>query len=551
MNPGLVYLLRRGPAAKFRYLRRRSQGSKGVLFLVLGALFLLLVIGSQILLAFHSEKSELPPADLERVRLFATGGLFVLLLLNFSVGGGIHFRPSEIDFLFPAPVSRRDLILYHHLRVFGLLLLSSSWMFLFLGWRHSPIGVFGFLGTFSAFLFLNFSSQAMGLLFGALASQAGQKIRRMTLLAIVAVVGIAVWSQREAIREGFSTLEILERASAFPLVSVLMAPCRPFVELFLAQTVLGAIPWLGACALLLVTLFRFVVWLDAHFEESAIRSSQRMQQRIEKVRSSGAYSQTSSKKGSFVFPHFPRMAGAGPILWRQAMEVLRSWKGVLLGTGLMGLWMVIMLGSKESARQLPQDDQIPFDIRIFLFAQLATFFMVQNLIFDFRKDLDRMAYLKSLPISPMAISVGQTGIAALLFTVVQAILLTIAGLVWHGRFPESFGWTLLICAPFNWLVVAVQNLGFLIAPHRPAPKTGFDPAFMARMIVQTLARMVAVAILFSAAFGLGWAAYRLFDRSWDAALVGGGIAIALFLWLLVWMMGRAFSAFDVSKDIPG
>lgn len=551
MNAGLSYLLRRGPVAKFRYLRRKSKGGKGAAFLILGGLFLLLIVGSQIALAMHVSGEQPTPEAIAKLRVFATGGLFLLTLLNFSMGGGVYFRPCEIDFLFPAPISRRDLLLYHHLRTFGILLLSSSWLFLALGWRHAPIGVFGFLGTFFGFLFLNLTTQATGMLFGALTSGVTLRIRRTTILAVVLLAAAAAWLERDAIREGFSFFELLDRVMASPPLTILTAPCRPFVELFLAESLVSGLAWAGTSVLLLAALFQSVVWLDRRYEEAAIRSSQRMQQRLEKVRASGAYSQAPAKKGPFVLPHFPSLGGAGPILWRQGMEALRSWKGILLGGGLMSAWILFMLGSKESMRQLPQVGEIPIHMRIFWFALLASFLMVQNLIFDFRKDLDRMAYLKSLPISPRAVAVGQTCISAIIFSAIQALLLWIVGLIWFGHFPASFGWTLLACAPFNWLVVAVQNLGFLIAPHRPMPKTGFDPAFMARMIVQSLLRMAALALLAGVAFGVGWIFYHAFDNSWNAALAGGGIAVISSFWILTWMMGRAFEAFDVSKDVPG
>lgn len=551
MNAGLHYLLRRGPAAKFRYLRRRAKGFKGTALLILGALFLLFAVGSQIVAAtyFHGEPPS--PESLEKVRGFGTAGLFLLALLNFSFGGGVYFRPSEIDFLFPAPVSRRDLLLYHHLRTLGLLLLSASWIFLFVGLRNAPIGVFGFFAIFFAFLFLNLTTQATGLLFGAVSGGISSRIRRVTLFLVLFFAAAGVFLAKDRIREGFSFWEMLQTITQTGPVLAVTAPCRPFVELFLADSLTTGLGWAGVCLLMLAGLFQLVVWLDRTYEESAIRSSQRMQQRLDKVRAAGAYSQAPSKKGPFVLPHFPRLGGAGPILWRQGMEALRSWKGILIGGGLMAAWIVVMLGSRESLHQLPKVGEIPIQLRMFWFALLASFLMVQNLIFDFRKDLDRMAYLKSLPISPQALAVGQTGISALIFTGIQALLLLLVGWIWFRGFPESLGWTLLACAPFNWLVVGVQNLGFLIAPHRAMPKSGFDPGFMARMILQTLLRMAALALLAGGVFGLGWIFFQIFDESWNAALVGAGVALVFFFWLLVVLMGKAFTAFDVSKDIPG
>ena len=56
-----------------------------------------------------------------------------------------------------------------------------------------------------------------------------------------------------------------------------------------------------------------------------------------------------------------------------------------------------------------------------------TFLLLPTAVrYDFRRDLDRMAMLKSLPISPAATVIGQTITPILIATVFQAIVLAFA-----------------------------------------------------------------------------------------------------------------------------
>ena len=92
--------------------------------------------------------------------------------------------------------------------------------------------------------------------------------------------------------------------------------------------------------------------------------------------------------------------------------------------------------------------------------------MPAALRFDFRRDVDRMAVLKSLPLSPLAITVGQLAAPIVACTLFQLVVVCVALAV--RPFPVS--WlvlTLLILLPANTLIFALENLIFLLYPYRP------------------------------------------------------------------------------------
>ncbi|HEV3023456.1 MAG TPA: hypothetical protein VGX76_13370, partial [Pirellulales bacterium] len=83
--------------------------------------------------------------------------------------------------------------------------------------------------------------------------------------------------------------------------------------------------------------------------------------------------------------------------------------------------------------------------------------------FDFRRDLDRMATLKGLPISPAAAAIGQTLAPVLITTLFQFGVLTFA-FVAQSLPPNHLFISMLVLMPFNALVFGLDNLIYLLYP---------------------------------------------------------------------------------------
>ena len=112
MNPGLLYLLARVPLSKLRQMKRRAKGLKGALVFGIA----LLMFGLMILPQFLASR-QLDPARMQRtsdiIRLWGPPALLLFSLLFGVAPARIVFKPAETALLFPAPVSRRELLLYH------------------------------------------------------------------------------------------------------------------------------------------------------------------------------------------------------------------------------------------------------------------------------------------------------------------------------------------------------------------------------------------------------------------------------------------------------
>lgn len=85
--------------------------------------------------------------------------------------------------------------------------------------------------------------------------------------------------------------------------------------------------------------------------------------------------------------------------------------------------------------------------------------------FDFRRDLDRLAILKGLPITPAAIVTGQMLAPVLIATLFQTGVLTFA-VAARSLPPNLLALAMLVMVPLNVLVFGVDNLIYLLYPYR-------------------------------------------------------------------------------------
>ena len=83
--------------------------------------------------------------------------------------------------------------------------------------------------------------------------------------------------------------------------------------------------------------------------------------------------------------------------------------------------------------------------------------------FDFRRDFDRLAILKGLPITPAAAVIGQTLAPVLIATLFQALVLAFA-IVARSLPPCYLPTAMLVMIPLNVLVFALDNLIYLLYP---------------------------------------------------------------------------------------
>ena len=483
-------------------------------------------------------------AQAEAIRLYGPLALLAYCVLNVALTSGdrsVHYTPAEVNFLFPGPYRPRQLLLY---KVAGglapALLTALTLCFAFA--HHATRFVAAYAGLFLGLELLYLFSLSVGLLVSTFGALAFTRARRLMLAGLGAAALAAVWSVgRPAL--ALPAGELLDRAVRSPAVSALVAPFRPFVSTFTAEKLWPDLfAWGGLAALVDLAFLLLVLLLNARFLEASAAASERMYARVRRVRRGGPLS-VSGANVRFGLPMVPRWGGVGPNLWRQLTTVARS-PGRLLGIVLLFTFPVALAfftGSGSGPGEpLPGGAALPALLGIALFAPTTVGY-------DFRSDFGRMEDLKTLPIPPGRVVLGQLLAPVLVLTAAAWVSLSLFG--WLAR-P---GPTLLVSAaalapPVNLVLVAVENLYFLWFPFRTAGVNSFDFQAMGRQMLLLMAKGATVVAAGGAAAGLGALVLYLTGRNWPAAVAAAWVALAAAGLGLVPLLGAAFEAYDVAGD---
>lgn len=545
MNPGLTYLLQRSATGRLRHFRRRLKTFKGAALFAAGLLMILILVLPQVLIATHGREMGAEPRESHAVRLWGPFTLLLVIIPGLFSTGGLYFRPAEIDFLFPAPVSRRELLLYHILGRLQMTCLSTLWMSLFL-LRFSGRWYYGLAALFIGTAFLQFVTELSGLLFSAIDVRMTRWAKRLAFVALLALLGGGILVAKGNKPADASLAEVARGVLESPAVRVLSAPTKIYVEAFTATSREGFLFWAGIGTALLLAMVLLMMVLDVAYTEGSLRHSRAVQSRLQKMRSGGGAFANPGRKLRVSLPSFPRLGGAGPLAWRQTLEMVRNSRGLILLSLVMGtvlLPQVIMgMGRNDPGGQ-------PFVSLMFLI--FLTTCMTQNFAFDFRRDIDRMAYLKSLPVPAWALAAGQILPSTVLFTLLQTLWMVVIMLLsdvpsasWHMEL-------LLFLPPVNWLATAADNSLFLVMPHRLGVSADGRWLFQGRILIILLLKVVILVGLLGISFSVGFFFWSISGESIAAGAIGAALVTLLLCVPATWVVARLFVAFDITKDVPG
>jgi hypothetical protein len=541
----LVWLTFRGWA---RRLRRTAQTPKGMVLTVLGALIFVPMMFNVVLVATAFPEEEIAAKTAE-IRHFGPAALLaylVLALLLSSAEHGLTFTPAEIGFLFPAPFSRRQLVAYKIVTALLRSLLGTLFMTAVFH-VYAPHFLAAFVGLLLAIVFFHLFAVAGALLANLLGALLYSRMRKLALGGLlVLILAVLLPHAGQLGSEGLRGL--VDRLNDAPFFRVVLAPLRWFVEAFTAERLwpdLARWAVLGLAAD--AALLGVVLALDAQYLETAAAASERLYARLERLRATGStIGVLSGRRPGRSLPMFPAWGGAGAIAWRQALTAWRGARGLLL-------FLLILCVPVAMPFLAPAEDRP--DVVKFLTYGTAGMAMTTVLVlpalmtYDFRGDLDRMDFLKTLPLPPIGLVIGQLIVPVACTTVLQCLLLSIlalfaaddAGLVLAGA---------VFLPPANFLLYAVENLVFLVYPIRMVAATPGDLQHLGRHTLVFVAKglLLGVGALVTAlTAGL---TYVISGESW--------LATGLVVWLLLAAMGAAlvpvlaffFQRFDVARDTP-
>ena len=487
-----------------------------------------------------------------------------------SDSGGIEFSEAEIAFLFPAPLRRRDLLLYKILRAQPQALFSALIMTVLGWWRRGLfVGIWVTISALSIYFILVSLGRA--------------RLKLAHIGFIPRLLGVA------AIVAGLSSLAIAE-VRKLPPAAMIDAPSffkaigpnlagahspfqKPlirtilFIPHFFASAALpSSLASLALSSLAVITLavvfFYLAAALNVSFEEASLSASQKRAAR----RGAGGRRRGSSVMFRRAPPPF-RLQETGPV------EVAIVWKNLIALMRNSIAWVVVFAATLMFLIGLALWSHEPSAYKAIGFGMLwiAAFFpLFATNIFanDLRLDMPRLEVLKSYPISgerliaaEIAAPLVVISILEMLFAAAGSVLIGMSGET--SKFaqivatPQFIVTVLLLTLPICAVQLLIRNAVPVLFPawamrSKDEPRgfvaSGQRLVTLAGNLLVLAVCLIPAAIVFLPSL---WLAHTYFGGS--AAFVGiaampAVAIIATEVWFGVKALGAQFDVLDVSNE---
>jgi hypothetical protein len=491
------------------------------------------------------------------------GSLFVCLttVLTWATAKGLAFTRPEVQFLFSAPLTRRQLLQYKLSSGQVSALLSSA--FLTVMFRRNAAAPMFFAGTWLMLMTINAHAAAVALARQSLGQHgwAGFVRQRMTLLVlatvfIAALVVIApAWPRLVSANGPREVIDELQRLTTSGLGAVIFWPFKAVVRPVISASAWAFFRALPGALVLLGLNYLWVLRADTAFEEVSAERAEKVA-KLMRAGPSGYIQPTVKKAGATPFPLATSGRPEMAIVWKNLIQLGRYATRTKLIVMTISLVLPIA-GLAIAMRGEPIVDTAQF---LTLFALgMTVFFGPQSVKNDFRRDLTNLAILKAWPMRGPALVRGEVMAAACVLTSVAWLVIVLGAVLSFGEARMiTYAATGIILAPGVILLqVILQNMFVLLFPAWAMPPA--DPAAAMQGIGMRYVLMIVsiIALLLAA-----------FPAALVAGLVGGGLylmthTIFIFLpaiagsivliaecWLATELLGGRFERMDVSAIGP-
>jgi hypothetical protein len=241
-------------------------------------------------------------------------------------------------------------------------------------------------------------------------------------------------------------------------------------------------------------------------------------------------------------PRLPWLGESGPIAWRQMLIILRTSRRVIVS--VLTLATIVLTVSAFFARR--NSSGVSLQPLAFVIFGYATFGL-SMLPWAFRGDIEHLEVLKTLPVTPLAVTAGELAGSVLVISTVHVGILAISCLLGVVAIPVSLV-VLAFAPPANMLLVTSNNLMALLYPVRLST-TSPDFQLIDRWILSLMIRMlilvpgVGIPILFGVFTNL------ITGLTWLGTLMSWLVLMAE-LAPLVMLVAWAFRRFDPGTETP-
>lgn len=390
----------------------------------------------------------------------------------------LHFTGGEVQLLFPAPISRRQLVAYRVLQTQLVVVVSATIWTLLLARMAGPAVLRGI--AFWVVLTTLYLHRVGASLTRAGALEHGAAGLRRAAAAIV-VVGAAlvvlVWSVMTlapALRAELAAGDLwaaLANLLGAPAMKGLLLPFRLLLAPIFAASAGEWLRTIWPAALILAVHYPWVLRTDTAFEESAADAAARRARSLAATRLRGARAGRPSRLRRFRLPLSPRGRPATAIIWKNLIALARTVSGVtLVVLGILSATALFIAGQIAPGSQgllaLIGYAALALAAALALFGPL----WVRG---DLRLDLLSLEVLRAAPLRGAAVVRAEIAGPTLILSVGQIALLLFAAVgIPRGAASaliDANRGVLLLCfvltlPVLNGAAVTAQNAGALLFP---------------------------------------------------------------------------------------
>lgn len=458
IHPALWRLLRFQAVGKVRKLRANFTSPRRQILSFLALLLAVVWLGNAVASMMLREAYE--PAAFERWMSRSLLLYFCWHLIHVAYSrpdAALEWSPSEQTFLCGGPFSRRELLTYRLLGIFSATLPKAG-LVTFVLWPDLPRIWTGFWGLLLGLVFLEYLRLMLQTFACGISARGYSALRMAVFGGVIAIMGHGLLHAVSLMQldgrnhwaflsEWFGAIAALNDSWFGQLAE---APFRVFANVIMAPGISTAL-WanLGGTLLLVITAAHCSIRWDALFYNKI--------QEIEILASSeeGAGRMAKSTSG---WPRIFRLGGVGTIVWRQLHYSRQHWGSLSVGLGVSALLACLPL--------LVPGDGLATYLTVFCGVVFYSFVLLPAALkLDFRRDFDHLALLKSLPVRPLAVVIGQLSTPVLFTWAFQISLLILAAVV-CGVPGDVVMNCMLFLLPVSICFTALDNLIFLLYPHR-------------------------------------------------------------------------------------
>ena len=557
IHPSLSRLLRQQANARVSKIVRMFRSPRRQLLSMLAIVLGFVWLGQAILSILFREAAD--PGKLATwIPLGFLGYSVWHLVKTISVKPVEPFdwTPAELELLCGAPLARKQLVTYRLVSIFGAALLKSL-LFSILMIPDLQFFLAGFVGMLLGLLLVDLVRILIEQLCYAL------KKRRLLILrsvVFIAIAGIVLGAFASCVNSQQAAKELATPGAllfAIHLGQALVQDVDTYFALFktpfvpAANVVMAEAIDVGFFLNLLSGIglvsggIAAAVWLDGRVAESRLQCEANvLTSSLASTKSTMLANRDSNKAKSLSIPF--RLRGAGSIGWQQLLGAWHYRGSLAVSLGVPVLLCGMPLLAKHGQMQMLLN--LVAGVVFYSFLLLPSALML-----DFRRDVNRLGVLKALPISPLAVTIGQLAVPVLLCSLYQWVVLGIAAIIGAISFGQMVISGILLI-PVCVLIFSIENLIFMAAPYR-RNQEGFD------VFLRTILTFTAKGILFAFALAgtIAWAfCCRTIGSQFSDPAFAGGLIFGVGIWTLAclvagtttWMLARLYRDFDPSLDAP-